>query len=196
MGERVIGEIVLLQVQVRSLKQGESPRRWYDPAGLVQVERLEIGPDGISATIDGDRVLDVHNANHPHSKNRRGVNGVSLGFTDHYRVMHERFGDHLTTGIAGENIIVRSDAFTSEDDLARGAEIVREDGSRVALAGIIAAPPCAEFSRWALRYGADDPTDLRVTETVRFLNDGMRGYYATAPVAQEIRVGDRLIVPS
>lgn len=48
---------------------------------------------------------------------------------------------------------------------------------------------------YALRFPASERPDETVTEAVRFLNDGMRGYYASyrGPAAR-IALGDRLFV--
>ena len=43
---RDIGRIVRLQIQRASLKTGEKPTRVYDPAPLLVVDRLALGPDG------------------------------------------------------------------------------------------------------------------------------------------------------
>lgn len=57
------------------------------------------------------------------------------------------------------------------------------------------AVPCVEFTRWAMRYPEDARPDLTVTENVRFLDDGMRGFYAAydgQPVT--VALGDRVFV--
>src|SRR2546426_4214324 len=45
---------------------------------------------------------------HPNTKNEDGAHGVSIGFTTHYALMRERFGDRLTPGCAGENVLVET----------------------------------------------------------------------------------------
>src|SRR5881409_1168921 len=94
---RDLGRIVRLQIQRASLKTGEKPTRVYDPAPLLAVDRLALGPDGaLGAGSDGSWVVDVHHRTHPNTKNEDGAHGVSIGFTTHYALMRERFGDRLT----------------------------------------------------------------------------------------------------
>src|SRR5258708_756899 len=114
MGE--IGLIKHVQLQCSSLKQGQRPQRYYDPSPLRLVERLRLAPAGVSAvSADGIPIIDIHHADHPESKNSLGKNGISLGFTSHYRAMRDRYGAHLTDGCAGENILVESDQVWSID---------------------------------------------------------------------------------
>src|SRR5437588_713120 len=44
---RELGRIVRLQIQRSSLKTGEKPRRSYDPAPLLAVDRVAVGPEGV-----------------------------------------------------------------------------------------------------------------------------------------------------
>ncbi|HEV2068065.1 MAG TPA: hypothetical protein VGR08_14645 [Thermomicrobiales bacterium] len=175
----LIGRIVLLQVQVRSLKRGERPRRWYDPDPLTAVPGIRIDPGGVTG-IDGDgepTIGDVHHRDHPDSR-FRGENGVSIGFTSHYRRMRDRFGDHLQTGIAGENIIVETDGIQEEGDLAPGMVISSGQGL-VRLGAVECVKPCAEFTKWCLRYPHDQLPDAAVTDALKFLFSGTRGFLAT-----------------
>jgi hypothetical protein len=138
--------------------------------------------------------LDVHNATHPDSKNRID-NGVSLGFTSHYLKMRERFGDHLEDGIAGENILIASNRVFTESDLATGVVIVADDGRRIVLSDVIVAAPCVEFTRFAMRFPDDARPDATVTESLQFLHNGMRGFYATTSGdSATIRLGDRVFL--
>ena len=93
---RELGRIVRLQIQRSSLKTGEKPRRSYDPAPLLAVDRVALGPDGVLGEEPGGGawLVDVHHRAHPETKNEDGVHGVSLGFTSHYGLMRERFGAH------------------------------------------------------------------------------------------------------
>ena len=195
MGE--IGLIVRLQVQTASLKVGEAPRQRYDPSPLLPVPALALDPDGAVGLIPGgEPVVDVHNRRHPSSRQSHGINALSIGFTSHYERMRERFGDAVADGVAGENVIVASDRLWTADELAAGLEVETATGERVRLERIVVAAPCVEFTRWALRYPEDARPDLRVTEGVRFLDDGLRGFYAAYdgdPVT--ISLGDRVYVP-
>ncbi len=175
---QLIGEIVLLQVQVRSLKRGERPRSWYDPEPITSVSSVQIDTGGVMG-IDrsGEPTIgDVHHRDHPVSK-FRGDNGVSFGFTSHYARMQARFGDHLRNGIAGENIIIRSDHVFREDELARGIVVMSRQGP-VVFGPAASAKPCAEFSKWCLRYPHDRLPDGAVTDALKFLFSGTRGFLA------------------
>ena len=193
---RCIGSIVRLQVQTVSLKVGQQPQRRYDPVGIQVVPTLELNDGGVVGwTADGQSLDDVHHRDHPAAKNRYGENGISLGFTSHYREMRDRFDDHLSDGIAGENILVETDRHINEGDLSGNVVIATADGRQIQLTNAISAAPCVEFSRYALRFPNNARPDLTVTEALRFLNDGMRGYYAAyAGEPQRIALGDELFI--
>ena len=176
---RLIGTIVRLQVQESSLKVGDKPRR-YDPAPIRSVPAVSLGRAGVvGLTENGERIVDVHHREHPSSKNRGGENGISLGFTAHYRAMRQRFGPHLADGIAGENILIDTHRQFPVEDLANGVVVESADGRRLELRPVIVAAPCVEFSRYALRFPDGARPDATVTEALRFLDAGMRGFYAT-----------------
>jgi hypothetical protein len=188
-----IGTVVRLQVQRSSLKAGDRPRRWYDPTPIVSVPTLTLDANGVTGWAeDGTMVPDVHNATHPATK-FRGENGVSFGFTSHYVKMRERFGDHLTDGIAGENILIETDRPFREEEFVRGVRIEGADGTGIDIGEILFAEPCAEFSRFSLCYSIDTPSDRRVAEALQFLREGTRGFYAEVEGDDGcIRVGDRV----
>ena len=194
---REIGLIKHVQLQRSSLKQGQRPQRYYDPAPLLVVERLLLAPGGVSAvSADGEPIIDVHHAAHLESKNSLGANGISIGFTSHYRAMRDRYGAHLTDGCAGENILVESDHVWSIDQLGAALVIQRADGQMVALADLMTATPCVEFSRFA-HLSAEPLTSDQLRTTLQFLDGGMRGFYARLANGQddtEIRAGDRVFV--
>ncbi len=80
---RDLGRIARLQIQRSTLKTGEKPNRVYDPAPLLAVDRLSLGPDGaLGLGPDGTWLVDVHHRAHPHTKNADGAHGVSIGFTE------------------------------------------------------------------------------------------------------------------
>jgi hypothetical protein len=192
---QTLGVISRLPLQRASLKAGRAPRRWYDPAPLLAVPAPCLGEGGVSTSIaHGERILDVHHQDHRASKNVRGRNGISIGFTAHDAAMRARFGEHLEDGLAGENILVQTDRLVHEADVRDGVAIVLQDGRVVRLARILLAEPCVEFTRYALRYPHDAPSDRAVTEALSFLSGGMRGYYASYtadPVV--VRLGDRVV---
>src|SRR5215212_1773199 len=136
---REIGQIKHVQLQRSSLKQGQRPQRYYDPAPLLLVDRLRLAPGGVSAvSANGEAIIDVHHADHPESKSRLGTNGISIGFTSHYRAMRDRYGAHLTDGCAGENILVESDHVWSLDQLGEALVIQCVDRQMVVLTDLVA----------------------------------------------------------
>lgn len=152
-----------------------------------------MSPDGAFGSIgDGGYVIDVHHVSHPGSRNR-GDNWISVGFTSHYRDMRARFGDHLVDGCAGENILVESDEPFTPSTLGKRLAIRNAStGENVLFVSIIAAPPCVEFSQFAARH----PLSAEQTkETLQFLDNGMRGFYARLDGELGIiQVGDTLYV--
>lgn len=189
----LIGKIVRLQVQLNSLKTGAKPFETYAPVpNLVAVEALRLTADGVEGVdAEGRRLADVHNRTHPNSK-FRGDNGISIGFTQHYRAMRDRFGDHLTNGIAGENLLIECDEMVPLELIQRGT-VITGNTHRTPIGPWGVAHPCAPFSKFCLQMPADQKADKRVTETLQFLENGTRGFVAvydeTSPSA-EIRVGD------
>jgi hypothetical protein len=188
-----IGPIVRVQVQINPLKVGAKPHERYDPGNIRQVTALEIGPQGvIGLDPDRDHALgDVHNREHPRSR-FRGENGVSIGFTSHYRAMRDRFGGHLTEGIAGENILVACDEPVPLNDIANGL-VIGEGDDAVIIDEWVIARPCAPFTRFSLGLPHEQKSDRRVTEGLQFLDDGTRGFYGryheTRPSPALIRPG-------
>jgi hypothetical protein len=176
---RLIGTIVRLQIQESSLKVGDKPRR-YDPAPIRSVPAISLSDAGVVGLAEnGETIVDVHHRDHPASKNRGGENGISLGFTGHYRAMRQRFGQHLTDGIAGENVLIAADRQIQVEALAAGVIVEDAAGRQLELRPVIVAAPCVEFSRYALKFPHGARPDATVTEALRFLDAGMRGFYAT-----------------
>lgn len=189
---RLLGEIVRLQYQRDHLKVPDGRYKRYDPSNIVAVEELRFTPDGVEAGPAEAPIIDVHHRAHDRSRNR-GDNGISIGFTGHYEIMRRRFGARLTPGVAGENIIIHNPGRVMEGELAPGIAI--ETAAGIALIdAIIVAPPCVEFSRYALGYPKDERPDRSVSETIAFLNDGLRGYYAAVAQSFTLRLGDRVFV--
>ncbi|MDF3016226.1 MAG: hypothetical protein K0R44_1451 [Thermomicrobiales bacterium] len=176
---RFIGTIVRLQVQESSLKVGTKPRR-YDPTPIHSVPAISIGPTGVVGLAEnGASIVDVHHREHPSSKNRDGENGISLGFTAHYLAMRQRFGQHLADGCAGENILIEADRRFQGEELAAGVVVEGAGGMLLELRPVIVAAPCVEFSRYALQFPDGARPDATITEALRFLDAGLRGFYAT-----------------
>jgi hypothetical protein len=190
---RELGRIVHLQIQRSSLKTGEKPTRVYDPAPLLSVDRLAVGPDGaLGEAPDGSWLVDVHHRAHPRTKNEDGEHGVSLGFTSHYAAMRDRFGQRITLGCAGENIIVATDHRISFEDLERGVALLGSDGPELARLEVLqVAHPCRPFSGWAL--GGTVESDV-LKETLQFLEGGTRGFYCVGVGTGIVAVGDRVVM--
>ena len=141
---------------------------------------MSVSPAGVVGLPEsGETIVDVHHHDHPDSKNRGGENGISLGFTAHYLEMRQRFGAHLADGIAGENILIAGDQQFQVADLDGGVVVEGAGGRQLELRPVIVAAPCVEFSRYALKFPDDARPDTTVTEALRFLDAGMRGFYAT-----------------
>ncbi|MCC6313639.1 MAG: hypothetical protein IT337_06470 [Thermomicrobiales bacterium] len=176
---RSIGRIARVQVQAESLKVAGTHFRRYDPAGLREMAALVLEPGGVVGLAgDGTRVEDVHHAGHPVGKHR-GSNGVSVGFTSHYVAMRDRFPHALPPGEAGENILIETTHAWRAEELAGGVAIETVENGWATLENIIVAEPCVEFARHALRYPEDARPDRRVTDALRDLGQGVRGFYAT-----------------
>lgn len=188
---RELGQIVRLQIQRDSLKTGEKPTRVYDTRPLLSVERLAVGPDGaLGQAPDGSWVVDVHHRAHPRTKNEDGAHGLSLGFTSHYGLMRDRFGDRITPGCAGENILVASEQRITVDELARGVVLLTASGQALAQLEVLqVAHPCKPFSGWAL--GGKVESDV-LKETLQFLDGGTRGFYCQGLSSGILSIGDRL----
>jgi hypothetical protein len=192
-----IGSVKLLQVQRSSLKAGERPHRYYDPAPLLAVDRLLLTAGGcVGMLAGGEQLVDVHHAEHPSSKHRQGLNGVSIGFTSHYHAMRERFGPHLTEGIAGENILIETVRDFALADLGEAVVILAAAGEHAFLGNLLVAEPCVEFSRFA-HLSADPPAPKELRATLQFLGAGRRGFYARLAEGQGgalLQLGDRVFV--
>jgi hypothetical protein len=191
---REIGRITQVQIQQSSLKIGERPNRVYDPSPLLVVDSLLLSPDGvIGLTADGGKIVDVHNATHPDTHNNGGVNDISFGFTSFYHEIRARFGEHLSDGIAGENILIEAEIAYSLEAL--GTQLVIESqvtGQMIILSNLIVAAPCVEFSQYAV--GQASPAQMK--ETLQFLDNGRRGFYCTLADSHPkaiVQAGDRVL---
>jgi len=190
---RALGPIVRLQIQRSSLKTGVSAQRVYDPAPLLAVQRLAIGPDGTFGLDEAQGwIVDIHHRAHPETKNPDGLHGISLGFTGHYDAMRDRFGSRIDVGCAGENIIVNAARRFALDDLAAGVAILSPDGAElVRLTVSDVAHPCRPFTGWAL--GGVVESDV-LKGHLQFLEDGMRGFLLAGERTAVVSVGDTVAV--
>ncbi len=196
-----IGKIKQVQVQRSSLKAGQKPERYYDPTPLVVVEKLQLSPRGVvGITAGGDEIIDVHNVDHPQSKNQE-INGVSIGFSSHYESIRAKYGDHLWDGCAGENVLIEVDTdhiFTLSDLGSRIAILSQATGEFVYLTDLQVAAPCVEFSRFASNFGMPLPPEQQKA-ALQFLHEGRRGFYATVVNDDGqgraiVQAGDRVFV--
>ncbi|HLF28662.1 MAG TPA: hypothetical protein VJG32_20200 [Anaerolineae bacterium] len=199
MNLREIGTVARLQIQRSSLKIGQKPYRTYDPSPLLDVRQVSISPAGVVALPpDGQTLLDVHHRDHPDSQQAVG-NSVSIGFTANYAKMRERFGEHIIHGCAGENILIETGESFALADLGRGVMIrCSVADAELWLGEILVAHPCVEFSRYSLQHPQAEKSSDIIKTTLQFLEDGMRGFYATpgnvhGPLI--ISVGDRVYLP-
>ncbi len=193
---RPLGKIVRLQIQRSPLKVGEKPNRVYDPSPILAVNELTLTPQGaVARAFDGAPLLDVHHAAHPQTRNVKGVNALSVGFTSHYAAMRAQYGDHVTNGCAGENILIETERRVTPEEIAGGIAIQPAGAdSPVWLHVNQVAAPCREFSG----YMMSGPGSIALREALQFLNDGMRGFYCALARSEPmtIAVGDRVLIPA
>ena len=187
-----IGTVVRLQVQRSRLKPGPAPTRVYDPAPLLEVEALEVGPRGVVGVTTDGPVRDVHHADHPDSRNRRLTNGASLLTRAHYAVLRGRYGAHLVDGVAGESLLLDTDGPWTEADLAGTLWLETADGELLELGGAAAAPPCVEFSRFCLQVPVG-PVGPDVRQALVDLDGGARGFTAQVRGTGRVERGARLL---
>lgn len=189
---RKIGTIQQVQVQTGKLKQGEAPNRYYEPKFIQVMDALLLTPQGaVGLTDDGGRIVDIHNTTHPTTRNN-GDNAISIGFNTHYSRMRERFGAHLTDGVAGENIVITADEAFTAADLA-GVVIIESAGQQGRFSIVKWHAPCNEFSTFCTTQNQRRPEPEVLKAALQFLSNGMRGYsiapYPDVPVF-EVRAGD------
>jgi len=185
-----IGTIARLQIHRYPIK---SKGKGYDPTGIQEVRRAAIDAWGMVGWRDDAWLIDVHHKAHPTSR-ARGKRPLSIGFTGHYELMAQRFGD-APPGIAGENIIVGGPALTL-DNLGDGLVIVASDGTEILLERPRVAAPCLEFTSFML--GMDHVAALDEIEApLADLHDGRRGFivaadHASTPV--QVAPGDQVFL--
>lgn len=172
-----IGAIKRLQVQQRRLKQGPRGQRSYQPEAILTVESAALSPAGLVGQAPAGEQIDVHHAAHPDTRHRQGSNGVSIGFTSHYRWLRDQFGAHLTDGIAGENLVIDTEATFMQADLPGTLQLQTRAGI-IELVDVVVAEPCIEFTRFCLQRPADAATDDALLRALESLRRGVRGYYA------------------
>jgi hypothetical protein len=193
---RVLGKVKLVQVQPSGLIIETPTGYFYDVARRVEVDRLVITSKGIEAiTPKGERVLDIHHIDHP-DKAYGNDDLISIGFTSHYEAMRGRFGDHMVDGTAGENIIIEFEDEVWSEDLGECVVIENsETGHQTLLDMVSFAAPCEEFSHFAADSQNERLPADELKDTLRFLNNGRRGFLLVLRAGQEpatVQPGDRV----
>ncbi len=171
--------VTRLQVQRLPLKPGGRGARVYDPSPVTVVGALEIGPRGCVGILGDERILDVHHADHPLTRNRDLDNGLSLLTVEALASLHTAYGAHV---VPGESLLV--------DELPPGDLLLETDGEPLLLEHVLPAPPCVEFSRYCL--GTVPPSLDGITDALMALDGGARGFYARVSGTGTVRVGARL----
>ena len=186
----LIGTVARLQVQRSRLKPGPKATRVYDPAPLLEVDALEVGPAGVVGLVGDERVVDVHHADHQDTRNR-GINGLSLLPRAHYDGLRARFGDHLVDGAAGESLLLDTDGPWSA---LEGPLLLETTGGHLELTEPVVAAPCVEFTRFCL---GREPgrVDDELTVALAELDGGTRGFYVTVQGTGRVERGARLLRP-
>jgi hypothetical protein len=188
----LIATVARLQVQRARLKPGPAGERVYDPSPLLEVDALEVGPRGVVGLRPEGRVVDVHHADHPDTRNRRLANGLSVLPRAHYERLRARYGPHLADGLAGESLLLAGGPL-GEADLA-GDLLLEVDEGLLPVDGAVAAPPCVEFARFALGREVGD-TGPEVLAALDDLDRGVRGFYLQPQATGVVRRGARLLRP-
>ena len=189
--------IVRLQIQTRPMKVGKAPFREYRPEALQPVDRIIITPRGGEGEWQTDGVvqhaLDVHNQDHPQTRNPKGTAGVTVMATGDYVRLRRLYGDHVVDGIAGESILVDApdglaeQAFPAEFTISTEAGMINFGRGRI-------AEPCVEFSRYCLREQPSSKASAKVRQALIDLDTGHRGYRAAARDSGRIAIGDAVLL--
>lgn len=191
-----IGYIKQVQVQPSRLKIGEGSAKYYDPSPLLVVNSVYLTSRGVLGINEDEKhILDVHHMEHPTTRNHDGMNTISFGFTSHYQAMRDKFGNHLTDGIAGENILIETVPIYTLSDLgSRLAIQSAQTGEYCYLAQLLVAAPCVPFSTFAAdQYGLMPLSNQQIKDALQSLHSGLRGFYAALDGSQRdcvVRAGD------
>lgn len=169
----------VLQVQVQTARLKPLPAKAYDPSPLLVVDAVEVDERGCVGIKDGERVVDVHHADHPDSRNVKLGNGISWVETAAYERARARFGPHLVDGVMGETLLL--DERPAEGDLVLGGLL---------LVDVRPMPPCVGFSRWCAR---DEIDGEELEAVLSWLSDGARGWTARVVGVGSVTAGDVLI---
>lgn len=195
---RELGRVKLAQVQPNGLIIETPSGYFYDASRLVRVDSLTITSLGIEAiTAEGEHVLDIHHIDHP-DKAYDNDDLVCIGFTSHYQVMRDRFGEHMVDGIGGENITIECEREVWLEDLGQQIAIENADTGRLSRLDVLSfAAPCAEFSHFAANSQHKQLPAAELKSTLQFLGNGRRGFLLVFSDDQEpatVRPGDKVFV--
>lgn len=202
-GLRPLGVVSLVQLQPSGLivdAPGPAPTRSiYDASRRVEVDRLEISPRGIEATLpNGERVLDIHHLDHP-DKAYDDDDLVCIGFTSHYAAMRAEFGEHMVDGVAGENVVIDYSGEVWQEDLEKTLIVENQDSGETAVLELVSfAAPCVEFSRFCIQSPHGKLSGRRQGEILRFLGKGRRGFLLVLQSSHNmmtVRPGDKVFLP-
>jgi hypothetical protein len=202
-GTRRLGIVSLVQLQPSGLiidvPKPSRIRSFYDAGRRVEVDRLEITPRGIQATLPtGEEVLDIHHLDHP-DKAYDEDDLVCIGFTAHYDAMRAEFGEHMVDGVGGENIIIDYSNEVWPDDLGKVLAIENQHTGEVATFEMVSfAAPCVEFSRFCAQNQHDEIPTRLLGQVLRFLGNGRRGFLLVLDRTFDVvtvRPGDRVFLP-
>lgn len=171
---QAIATVKFVQIQRSHMKTFINEVRTYKPDPLLTVDKLLLTVDGIIGIQGDEEIVDVHHVAHPLSR-CRGHNKISLGFTQHYATMRERFGEHMRDGVGGENIIIETLSDTLPDISDKRVFIRSSDDTLIELTNVVPAPPCREFSIFCHQH---DIGGSELKETLQWLDNGRRGFYA------------------
>lgn len=201
--------VIRVQVQLDRIKVGLPPQRRYEPRILREVAELRVATDGaVGVDRDGTEHLDVHNVRHPHTRNTKGRNGISIMTTGDYAALRQRYGAHLVDGIAGESILLdyapglAGRALPPELSLAEATPaggaaeggvipVAHHRPAPLPMTGVHIAKPCVPFAQFCLRR-EDFDVDDDIQQALEHLDGGARGYKMTAARPGVIRPGDVL----
>ena len=185
-------QIIRLQVQTDPLKVGRAPYRRYDPSAIESVHRIEVEPKGVVGLAERlGSVIDVHHIDHPKSRDRKGIGGVSMMGTGDYVRLREWYGDHLTEGIAGETILVDAPDGLGGRAMPPQVTIITAGGD-ITLTQFKVAEPCVEFSRFCLRQEPSPVVDDAVKKALVDLDGGARGYKGIATSVGVVGLADQV----
>lgn len=185
----LLGRIARIQVHRRRVQVGET----YNPGALCAVERAAVDAGGMTGWDGEAWLVDVHHLAYPTERDG-APRALSMGFTGHYNLMRERFGDRVVPGVAAENVIVENEGRVVVDDVAGGLMIATAEGSEIHLDGPKVAKPCRQFTSYLLGL-PEMAMREQIQDELGFLGAGMRGFVMAAPEVinpVEFSVGDEV----